>query len=261
MTYNYNGVLQTALVPELQAAQRGLYYADSLFESLRMIDGHLPLFDWHWERLWAGLTALGYDVPAHWNAAFFASEIGKIANGHARIRLTVWRSPGGLYRPDDNRPQFLIAAAPLPPAHLEPQQPAISIGLCQTVRLPIDHFSAFKTLNAARYVAAAQEAARQGWDDGLLLNAYERICEATSSNIFWEKDSALYTVPLSEGCVAGVMRRAVLEKARQQGRVVYEIPADVEMLLHADAIFLTNAVRGVIPVAAFYAGTDVRRFG
>jgi branched-chain amino acid aminotransferase len=245
----FDGELQSDWPAGLQLVQRALYYADGLFESMRVIDGRAPLLARHWARLHDGLTRLGFDVPANWSADFWAGEIARVAPSQARVRLQVWRAPGGLYAPRDNRPHYLVTAGALERAGFDWPEAGLHVGLCRQVRLPIDAFSALKTLNAPRYVAAAREAAAAGWDDALLLNTRERVCEATASNVFWIRGRTLHTPPLGEGCVAGVLRALVLEHAPRAGLVVREKAATFAAVLGADEVFLTNAVRGLRWVA------------
>jgi branched-chain amino acid aminotransferase len=247
---NLNGHLLPQLPDALESAQRALFYADALFETMRVFDGEIPLLARHWARLSTGLTTLGFSTPHHWDANFFRQEIHSVAPTNARVRLTVWRSPGGRYAPTDDCPQFVITAEPLD-KNLQELEPGLELGLNVSVRLPVDTFSNLKTLNTARYVAAAREARANGWDDALLLNAYGRVCEATSSNIFWWEGDRLCTVPLSEGCVAGVFRAALLDTAHTRGIHFVEKQALPEDLQAADEIFLTNAVRGIQPVRIF----------
>lgn len=248
---NLNGQPLDALPDLLEQTRRALYYGDAIFETLRVFDGRIPLLERHWARLSAGMKAVGLAAPPDWSADFFQKQIQRVAPPNARVRLTVWRSPGGRYAPQNDTPQFLIAAEALDSPRWEWPTAALHLGVCTTVRLPVDVFSNYKTLNAPRYVAAAREAQASGWDDALLLNAFERVCEATASNVFWWADGRLFTVPLSEGCVAGVMRATVLEVAHQAGIAVWEKTATPEILHEADEIFLTNAVRGIMPVRIF----------
>jgi branched-chain amino acid aminotransferase len=60
------------------------------------------------------------------------------------------------------------------------------------------------------------------------------------ANIFWLKDGQLYTPPLSEGCVAGVMRRYIIERIP-----VTESMLDTDTLYVADEVFLTNTIRRI----------------
>ncbi|MCS7036065.1 MAG: aminotransferase class IV [Saprospiraceae bacterium] len=251
MPVNWNGNLLEHLPEAWAQAQRALLYGDALFETVRAFDGRLPLLERHWERLRNGLIQSGFALPPAWDAFFFEKNIRCVAPPNARIRLTVWRSAGGYYRPTDNRPQFLITAEALESAALEWPVVGRTLGVCASVRLPVDAYSNLKTFNSARYVAAAREAQARGWDDALVLNAFERVCEATASNVFWWEGDVLCTVPLGEGCVAGVMRAFVLETAAGAGLAISEKAVPPEALEAAEEIFLTNAVRGIQPVRIF----------
>jgi branched-chain amino acid aminotransferase len=89
-----------------------------------------------------------------------------------------------------------------------------------------------------------------GFDDALILNEHGCVCEATSSNIFMVKNEKVHTPALTEGCVAGVMRHHILEQLRNADYEVHETVVTLEQLLDADALFLTNAIRGVMHVGA-----------
>ncbi|MEI6411821.1 MAG: aminotransferase class IV [Bacteroidota bacterium] len=243
---NYDGALLGAMPPDLWDAQRAIYYGDSLFESIRVFNGRIPLMAAHWDRLSGGLKAMRYDVPASWSADFFENEILRTTlSSNARVRLTVWRTPGGLFLPENNDPRFLITAQGLESSRFQWSEQGLILGFCNSVRLPLDALSGFKSLNSARYVAAAQEAHARGWDDGIVLNAQERVCEATSSNLFWFEGNTLCTPPLADGCVTGTMRKILLQLRDHHGLGVQEKSATFATVLAADELFLTNAIRGI----------------
>lgn len=243
--FNLNARLVNELPEGLALVQRGLFYADALFESIRVLGGRIPLLRPHWERLLRGMRLMHYQIPPHWSAEYFEKEILKSVSVNARVRLTVWRSPGGLYLPENDAPQFLITSQAMESDVFSWHDEGIRTGLCESVRLPVDSLSGVKTLNAARYVAAAREAQERGWGEGILLNASGRICEATSSNVFWFENGCLYTPPLSDGCVTGVLRDLLLALTKAAGSPICEKTAVFDDILAADEVFLTNAVRGI----------------
>jgi len=249
MVINFNGDLLQAMPDSMSELIRATQYGDALFETIRMFDGTIPFLEKHIARLKKGLTALSMNFPGHWDTSWFENEIKRIVSGNVRIRLMVYRKPGGLYFPENNDTGFIITASPLSGSWFEwPEQP-IMAGICEKVKLPVDDFSNFKTLNASRYVQAAIEARAKGWQDGILLNQFGRICEATSSNIFWwDENGVLHSPPLSEGCVAGIMREHIFETASKNSIIVKETVAAPEILEHAAEVFFTNAIRGIIPV-------------
>lgn len=225
--------------------QRAVFYADGLFETIRVCGGRAPLLGRHWRRLEAGLKSLGMLAPAGWSVDALAAELAATGLTHGRARLQVWRAPGGLYLPESEEVLHQWTTASMEGPLFEWPEKGLHVGTCAEVRLPVDAFSHLKTLNAARYVQAARLARAKGWDDALLLNGQLRVVEATSSNVFLVAGKTLTTPPLSEGCVAGVVRGYLLEIASRAGFEVSEKPVTFAALAGAEEVFLTNAVRGI----------------
>jgi branched-chain amino acid aminotransferase len=65
------------------------------------------------------------------------------------------------------------------------------------------------------------------------------------------KSGTIYTAPLSEGCVAGVMRKQIMNIASENRVLTFENPITVYNLMNGDEIFLTNSVSGVRWVGQF----------
>lgn len=248
---NLNGQLLPGLPETFALLQRAAFYGDGLFETLRAFEGQVPFWPLHWERLSNGLRVLGFDIPAHWTEAYFENEIIKTSPGNARIRVTVWRSPGGLYLPSDNTPQFLVTTEPLQSGVFEWLGPGLEVCLCETVVLPVDALSGIKTINGARYVAAAKEARAKGADDAIILNSHGRVCEATGSNVIWLEGDIVFVPPSFDGQINGTLQKLLCGVLRAEGWEVREKPALVEVLKGADELMLTNAVRGLRWVRKF----------
>ena len=109
----------------------------------------------------------------------------------------------------------------------------------------MDSFSNCKHNNYLPYTMAALYAQQQQWNDAIVLNTAERICDASIANVFIIKAGTVYTCPLQEGCVAGIMRKFILDNLPALGLAVSEQPISTADLLAADEVFLTNAVTGI----------------
>jgi branched-chain amino acid aminotransferase len=72
------------------------------------------------------------------------------------------------------------------------------------------------------------------------MNSAGRICESSIANVFVITGEKTFTPPLTEGCVAGVMRRWLISNFR-----IEEKELAVEDLLSADELFLTNSIQPV----------------
>ena len=101
------------------------------------------------------------------------------------------------------------------------------------------------------YIQAAVWAQANNLTDALIINDHNRIIEATSSNVFIVKNGALHTPAVDSGCVGGVMRMAVINAAIREGIPIFESEIDVNDIIFADEVFLTNAVAGISWVGSF----------
>ena len=79
-------------------------------------------------------------------------------------------------------------------------------------RKSCDSFSNLKSNNYLPYVMAGLYAKKNKLNDCIVLNSFDRVCDSAIANIFIVEKDKIFTPPLSEGCVAGVMRRWMLEK-------------------------------------------------
>lgn len=138
--------------------------------------------------------------------------------------MNVWRSPGGLYAPSDNAPNFLITAAPLDSNAFNWHETGLDVRQCERVRLPIDALSGLKTLGATRYVVAAMEARAKEADDVIVLNERGQICEASSSNVLWIKGDSVFAPPPSDGQVTGTFQKILSGVLQTEGIQIAEKP-------------------------------------
>ena len=246
--FNYNGRFFADDEPVLSKADRSYRYGDGLFETMKLINGNILLEDYHFERLFLGLDVLKFNIPVLFTKRQIEKEIKELSKKNecensARIRLSVSRGNGGLYD-CDNKFSYLIECWPLEQKDLN--ESGLIIDIFPDARKSIDVFSNLKSANYLPYVMAAIWAKENKLDDALILNQHDRICDSTIANVFWIKDKKIFTPPLNEGCVAGVMRKKILKLATLNSDYpVQEDFLSLEILLQADEVFLTNAVTGI----------------
>ena len=140
----------------------------------------------------------------------------------------------------------MIESSPLEQNQDAFKKDGLIIDIFPDARKSIDKFSNLKSANYLPYVMAAIWAKETKLDDALVVNQHERICDATIANIFWVMDEKIFTPSLNEGCVAGVMRKKILElPSPNSGFLVQESVLTENILLQADEVFLTNAITGI----------------
>ncbi len=260
---NFNGQITDANTPIFTSQNRAFRYGDALFESIRMFDGGLPFLDYHYERLMKGMKVLGYDIPAYFGVLFFENEIKKLIQtdkqneGNYRIRLTVYRSDGGLYTPTNDRPVFVVEAKQIIDNQFIINKKGIEIRLYEGIKLSRSPLSNIKTANALPYILAAHFCRQNQWEDCLLFNDANRLSETYKANIFCIKNNIIYTPSLTEGCIDGVMRRVVIEILKEMKKEVIEAPITRNNLTNFDGIFITNATRGMQWVSRIF---DIKNY-
>lgn len=251
--FNYNGKLFTDGSAVIGTANRGLRYGDGLFETIKCISGQLLLADEHFARLWKGMGVLQFEIPKHFTPDKLEEAIIALAkkNGHeaaARVRLTVTRGDGGLYDAINHFPNYSIETWPL--ANVDTKITGLNsnglvLGIYTAVKKSCDILSNLKHNNYLPYVMAALFAKKQKWNDAIVLNTEGRIADTTIANIFFIKDEQVFTPALDEGCVAGVMRGAVIKQLAVSSWQLAERPITVEEIMQADEVFLTNSIYDV----------------
>lgn len=166
--------------------------------------------------------------------------------------MVIFRSDGGLYDLDDMRPNYIIQSMAFQGL---PQFPddgkGIVVDIYPDATKACNMFSSLKSNNFLPYLMGVLYARQKNLDDCIILNQYGRVADATAANVFCVKNDLVYTPPLSEGGIAGVARRFLMEALPAAGVRVEEAQLSVAELETADEIFLTNAVRGVRYVERF----------
>lgn len=117
-----------------------------------------------------------------------------------------------------------------------------------------DRYLFHKSTQRAIYERAYQEAIRRGYDDVLFFNQRSELTEGAISNVFVEKDGRLLTPPVGCGLLPGVYRRYLLETRTD----VEERILSIDDLRGADAVYISNAVRGLRKVEVGWEIEDVR---
>lgn len=250
-----NGHLISIYEPAVGFDNRAFRYGDALFESIRVSSGKIMFLKDHITRIKLGMTVLRMNVPAEFNTPNIELLIQQLLRHNAiapnaRLRLTVFRQEGGYYTPETNDISFLIEADELPDNY-SLNQKGLWVDLYTDMKKPINKLSNIKTANALLYVMAGLAKQSMKLDECLIVNEHGHICESISSSIFAVKNGTLYTPPLSEGCVAGVMRKQIMSMATENKILTFESPLTTYTLLNADEIMLSNSISGLKWVGQF----------
>ena len=220
-------------------------YGYGLFETMLYRNGEIRLAGYHWERLFAGLRQLHFHIPVLFTPEKLAGQVARTVKHNkgedlCRVRLQLYAGGGGLYSTESRDPSFVIECFPLQLSTITWNENGLVAGIAQGLAKSNDSLANLKSCNALIYAIAARQAQENKWNDALVCNTDGNIIESTIANLFWIKDGSVYTPPLSDGCIAGVMRRHILSQAK-----VLEKSCTISDLEGAEEVFTSNAVRGI----------------
>lgn len=238
-----DGQFFPADAPLLPVQNSSYKWGDGVFETMKVFRGKLLLEELHFERLAISLRLLQIEAGKALEQKAVVATIYQLCqqnncSSHARVRLAVFRG-------NDNRAGYSIEAMPLDESSSKWRVQGLTLLLYPFARKSMDAFANLKSANFLPYVLASRYAAENGFDDAVVLNANNYLCDTSRANLFLLKGRNIYTPALHQGCVNGVMRRMVVEEVKKLGFRVYQDVVEEEHLLVADEVFLTNAIQGI----------------
>jgi branched-chain amino acid aminotransferase len=104
------------------------------------------------------------------------------------------------------------------------------------------------TANYMNSILIRQEAAIDGYAEGIALDVSGYVSEGSGENIFLVRDNKIYTPPLGASVLAGITRDTIIRLARDLGYEVIETLVPREMLYVADEVFFTGTAAEVTPI-------------
>jgi len=104
------------------------------------------------------------------------------------------------------------------------------------------------TANYMNSILIRQEAAIDGYAEGIALDVNGYVSEGSGENVFIVRDNKIMTPPLGASILAGITRASVLKIARELGFEVVETLIPREMLYVADEVFFSGTAAEVTPV-------------
>ena len=253
---NFNGALQDSDF-HMSFANRSFLYGDGVFETLKIANNKILFWEDHYFRLMASLRIVRMDIPMSFTMEYIEEQIlvlVRAMNIHesARVRFTAYRNSEGFYLPNNNSISFVIQASKLDNLKYNYSPIQFEVDLYKDFIVPKQLLSTLKTTNKITKVTASIFAKENQLDSTLLLNENKNVIEAANGNLFMVTENKLITPPISEGCLNGVMRKQIIDIAKQIDSVtVLESPISPFDLQKADELFITNCIIGIQPITKY----------
>lgn len=237
-----NGEIVASDKAHTSVLSRGLLLGEALFETMHVRRGKAFALDKHYQRLMHGLAVLGY--ASQISQQTIASAIDELyqanrLSGAWGMRLTLWREQGprGLVDVDCSMSCCLHYF------ELSPIAGALSLGYSAISRNQSSPLCHVKHSNYLENALALKDARQQGYDDVLLTNTAQAICETSTANFFLIDGDRLITPPTSDGVLNGIMRQTVIACCQQAGLDCIEQSFTPSHINSSKAAFVSNAIK------------------
>ena len=251
---NFNGKI-TDLSDQL-INNRAFLYGDAVFETLIIFNDKILFWEDHYFRLMSSMRIIRLDIPDKYTPEFFKENIIKIHNnisqtGNSRIRINIYRSSGGKYKPEKNTPSFIISCESINYNTYKLNKGHYEVDLYKDYYLDNQLISSIKSNNKIINVVASIYASENGFDNCILLNKDKLVSEFINSNLFIIKDEKIYTPTLKSGCLNGVVRKNLFKILSSSSFEVCEQDLSTFDITQSDEIFGTNIAQGIFSVTKF----------
>lgn len=250
-----DGVIGPPEQARISIFDRGFLFGDGVFEVLRTWDEQLVDLDSHLDRLYSAANTLGIKTLDRERLVEAVRRThANSGPGEKRVRIVITRGAGPLLaRVEALGPgRTIVIIEPLPA-----QPPEISLATVDWP-LPRRQTPGIKTLAYLEHIIARDLAIAAGADEALRLGPEGEVLECATSNIFAVLSGNVITPPLA-GVLPGITRARVLEACAGLAVTGMEARLTLDELRGADELFVTSALRGVVPVTCLDG--DARRTG
>jgi len=252
---NYNGNFKDQPLDHFN--NRGFLFGDSVFETIKVIDNKIIYWEEHYLRLMSSMRILRIQIPSLYTPDFFEEEIRKtnlkidsFFNG--RVRLTIFRTKGEVYRPDSNEPIFVINSKKTDQKLFNVNLQSYKVDLFKDYLIQSNLISNLKTNNRVVNVIGSIYAKENDLDNCILLNDQKVVSEFLNGNIFIVKNNHVITPPISSGCLNGIMRNKIIELINKLTNLeIEEKDFSPYELISSDEIWVSNSISGIIPVTEY----------
>lgn len=234
---------EAACVP---VEDRGLQFADGVYEVVRYYDGRPFRMSQHLARLVRSAAGIELPLPPVEELRQAMDRlVEKQGLQDATVYLQITRGPAprahGLL--PDPTPTVIAIARPARTIRPRPTLRVVTMSDDRWARCYL------KTTALLPNALARERARRLGADDAIFVRD-GFLMEATASNVFLVMNNRLLTPPLTNYILAGITREAVLELAASEGISTSEEPISAHLIYQADEVFITGTNSELGPVVA-----------
>ncbi|MEM6257887.1 MAG: aminotransferase class IV [Planctomycetota bacterium] len=222
----------------LSVDERGVHFADGVYEVVRYFNGKAFTMAEHLDRLKRSLDGINLRCDAEAVAKISDELVQRNGLTEARVYWQVTRGSGlrNHVIAGDLTPTVYLSAEPAQPLGDEPELPVISAITTMDDRW---HNCWIKSLMLLPNTLAKTRAVKASADEAIFVRD-GRVTEGSSTNVFAVFDGELYTHPADRFILEGITRNVVIDLAKELEIPVQEQAFNSVDLPGADEAFITG---------------------
>ncbi len=237
-----NGLLMEREKASVTAVSEGYNFGYGVFETIKISERKMLFFEEHLQRLRHGCEKLGL------HNSFSESEL----EGYCTDLIKANEIQSGVIKilcGKDKSNTDIIISTRQNSYRKENYDQGLRLCFAETQRNPHAALTYIKSTNYLENLLEKQKAAKVGFDEAVFLNIYGKVSEGSLSNIFFVKNSVLYTPSISCGLLPGILREKVLALRESLGLRLSLGAFSKEELMDADEVFITNSILEIMPIS------------
>jgi branched-chain amino acid aminotransferase len=254
-----NGRLVDFADAKIHVLTHALHYGSGLFEGIRCYNtaNQGPAvfrLDEHARRLYDSCKIYRMELPYAFDE-FKQACLDTVAANEFEdcyLRPLVYRGFHSLGVFPANCPVDVVIAAWKWGKYLGPEaiEQGVDVRVSSWNRMAPNTFPAMAkaTGNYMNSILIRQEAAIDGYTEGIALDVNGYVSEGSGENVFLVRDGRILTPPLGASILAGITRASVIRIARDLGLDVVETLIPREALYIADEVFFSGTAAEVTPI-------------
>ena len=245
--------LNGKFVPEAEASlpifDRGLLFADAVYEGFGILDGQIVDFIYHMQRLEQSLAKIAIPITFTTDSMFhdMMALIEKNAAKNGFLYLHVTRGAGDrAFHYHDAYIPNIFAFTQGEKFAADDMPPAITLHTAPDLRWARRDI---KSTNLLAQVLAKHAAHKAGDYEALMIDQDGYVTEAGSSSFFFIKENELFIRPVTNEILHGITRQTMLRVAQRMDLKFVERIYKLDEVLQADEALITASSIYVLPVS------------
>ena len=216
-----------------------------LFETMGIVNGEIPRLSRHLFRLANSAKYWSFDFDNEAAERYLEDVVKQVVNGHendvqsaSTFRLRLQLDRHGVLSHRIESIELSPMRSPQSKEALQSDEiPVVELAVVQTAVSADDTFLTHKTSRREAYDRAVEEV--PGGCEPVMFNTLGNVTESAIANIVYQMNGELFTPPLADGLLPGVLRDELLDKG-----VINERTLPVVDLKSVEAFWLINSLRG-----------------